>query len=90
MNLKKRGWAPYRRVASRQKKLLVGLVGGRDEEKCAYSSLTLYWTVILGLFQHLRSRNQMAAKAMTLHTIGISALGNGLVGCAARTSPRTD
>ena len=39
--------------------LLVGLVGERNEEKCSYSSLTLYWTVILGLFQHLRSRNQM-------------------------------
>ena len=39
--------------------LLAGLVGSRDEEKCVYSSLTLYWTVILGFFQHLRSRNQM-------------------------------
>lgn len=39
--------------------LLVGLVGKRNEENCAYSSLTLYWTVILGFFQHLRSRNQM-------------------------------
>lgn len=39
--------------------LLVGLVGKRDEENCAYSSLTLYWTVILGFFQHLHSRNQM-------------------------------
>lgn len=41
--------------------LLVGLVGTRNEENCAYSSLTLYWTVILGFFQHLRSRNQMDA-----------------------------
>ena len=39
--------------------LLVGLVGLRDEAKCSYSSATLFWTVIFGFFQHLRSRNQM-------------------------------
>ena len=39
--------------------LLAGLVGKRDERNCAYSSLTLYWTVILGFLQRLRSRNQM-------------------------------
>ena len=47
---------PFRQVLN---PLLVGLVGERDESRCAYSSLTLYWTVILGFFQHLRSRNQM-------------------------------
>ena len=39
--------------------LLVGLVGLRDEAKCSYSSATLFWTVIFGFFQHMRSRNQM-------------------------------
>ena len=47
---------PFKKVLN---PLLVGLVGRRDEGNCVYSSLTLYWTVILGLFQHLRSRNQM-------------------------------
>ena len=49
---------PFRKVLN---PLLVGLVGTRDEASCSYSSLTLYWTVILGFFQHLRSRNQMDA-----------------------------
>ena len=49
---------PFRKVLN---PLLVGLVGTRDEANCSYSSLTLYWTVILGFFQHLRSRNQMDA-----------------------------
>lgn len=35
--------------------------GIRDEEACAYSSLTLCWTVVLGFVQHFRSRNQMDA-----------------------------
>lgn len=47
---------PFRQVIN---PLLVNLVGKRKDENCAYSSLTLYWTVILGFFQHLRSRNQM-------------------------------
>ena len=47
---------PFRQVLN---PLLVGLVGKRRDEDCAYTGLTLYWTVILGFFQHLRSRNQM-------------------------------
>ena len=47
---------PFRQILN---PLLVNLVGKRKDEACAYSSLTLYWTVILGFFQHLRSRNQM-------------------------------
>ena len=38
---------PFRHVLN---PLLVGLVGERVEENCAYSSLTLHWTVILGFF----------------------------------------
>ena len=49
---------PFRKVLN---PLLAGLVGTRNEANCSYSSLTLYWTVVLGFFQHLRSRNQMDA-----------------------------
>ena len=47
---------PFRMVLN---PLLAGLVGERRDEDCAYTGLTLYWTVILGFFLHLRSRNQM-------------------------------
>ncbi len=50
---------PFRHVLN---PLLVGLVGERRDENCSYTSLTLYWTVILGFFQHLRSRHQMDAR----------------------------
>lgn len=58
---------PYRQVIN---PLLVGLTGNRDEENCAYSSLSLYWTVITGFFLRLRSRNQMD---MTRNTKAYSA-----------------
>lgn len=41
---------PFRQILN---PLLVNLVGKRKDEACAYSSLTLYWTVILGFFQLL-------------------------------------
>lgn len=47
---------PFRRVLN---PLLAGLVGERRDGDCAYTGLTLHWTVILGFFLHLRSRNQM-------------------------------
>ena len=47
---------PFRNVLN---PLLAGLCGKRDEGSCAYSSLSLYWTTILGFFLRLRSRNQM-------------------------------
>ena len=53
---------PFRNVLN---PLLVGLVDAGYEEKCAYSTLTVVWTVILGFLQHLHSRNAMDAERET-------------------------
>lgn len=39
--------------------LLVGLLPKEDEERCVYSTITLFWTVVIGFVEHLHSRNQM-------------------------------
>ena len=47
---------PFREVLN---PLLVGLLPEEDEARCVYSTITLFWTVVLGFIEHLRSRNQM-------------------------------
>ena len=47
---------PFREVLN---PLLVGLLPAEDEERCVYSTITLFWTVALGFIEHLHSRNQM-------------------------------
>lgn len=39
--------------------LLVGLLPKKKEERCAYSTITLFWTIVIGFVEHLHSRNQM-------------------------------
>ena len=47
---------PFREVLN---PLLVGLLPEEDEARCVYSTITLFWTVVLGFIEHLHSRNQM-------------------------------
>ena len=40
--------------------LLVGLLPDEKEERCVYSTITLFWTVVIGFIEHLHSRSPCA------------------------------